>query len=179
MKAKLKLVICALVVAASTTTHADEIKQSLKATVSGAVTGVFESDNDGINVVPVAGSFNIQASTKGFMGYPPPPGHPNRLSISCDTPKAPAKLKMGSGNAGTCRASYTVNDRGMMNAKPFDAQYASIGDADSYVDITKIKGKIIEAKFVIKLVDNATKQAITLTGTVQGEDRQMGSKGFY
>ena len=48
-------------------------QQSFTATVDGKT---WESDNDGINVIPVStgGSVTITAVSKGFSAYPPPKG---------------------------------------------------------------------------------------------------------
>ena len=67
----------------ATNVHA---QQSFSATVDGTP---WESDNAGINVIPVAmgGTVTITATSKGFSAYPPPKGFADNFSITCPLPK--------------------------------------------------------------------------------------------
>ncbi|TAG80445.1 MAG: hypothetical protein EAZ21_08160, partial [Betaproteobacteria bacterium] len=80
MKTDKLISIFAATCAAITLSSALYAQQSFTATVDGKP---FESDNDGIIVVPTTGSVTISASTKGFSAYPPPKGFADRISIAC------------------------------------------------------------------------------------------------
>ena len=61
-------------------------QQSFSATIDGTP---WESDNAGINVIPVAmgGSVTITASSKGFSAYPAPKGFPDSFQSPARYPK--------------------------------------------------------------------------------------------
>ncbi len=180
MKTDKLISIFAATCAAITLSSALYAQQSFTATVDGKP---FESDNDGIIVVPTTGSVTISASTKGFSAYPPPKGFADRISIACPLPKAPQKFPtVGSG--GTCRVQWVIAGRSMMDADykttPNQGDFVSgLSNATGgFVNFTKVSGKNIEGEFSAELVDNKTKKKILATGKFKGIDQQMGSKGF-
>lgn len=153
--------------------HAE--KQALKANVGGAV---FESDDDGILLVPTKGSFTISASTKGFSAYPSPPGLSDRLMIACrNFESKPIKYSTADFSDGRCNASFTKGQSKQPFGKPV-AEYASRRDATlkkSFIEITGAKGKVMEGKFLVELVlEDSPKgtKPIVAEGTFTAEDRQ-------
>jgi len=98
----------------ATSVHA---QQTFTATVDGKA---WESDNDGINVIPVAlgtstGTVTITAITKGFSGYPTPKGYSDNLSIVCPKPKKPERFLTTGMEQSKCRVSFTKAARSIMS----------------------------------------------------------------
>ncbi len=182
MKMKsIKLVsICAAIFAtvfASSILHA---QQTFTATFDGKS---FESDNDGITVVPTNSSVSISARTKGFGAYPPPKGFADRMSIICPLPKAVQKFPT-EGSGGTCIVQWVIAGRSMMDADykttPNEGEFVSgkSGSKSGFVNFTKVAGKTIEGEFSAELVDAKTKKKVLAAGKFKGLDEQLGSKGF-
>lgn len=155
-------------------------QQGFTATVDGKP---FESDHDGITVVPTNTSVSIGARTKGFGAYPPPKGFADRVSIMCPLPKAPRKFSTSS-SGGACLVQWTKAPRSMMDkdykTTPHEGEFvSSAAPTDSgFVNFTKVQGKMIEGEFEAQLVDKAAKKTIRVSGKFKGLDEQQGSKGF-
>ena len=167
------LLSLAVAIAAPFAAHAE--KQTLKANVDGAV---FESDDDGILLVPLVGSFSLSATTKGFGVYPPPAGLSDRLAISCRGFDAkPRKYTIQDFRDGRCDASFTKGQSKQPFGKPV-AEFESPRDATqqkSFIDVTSASGKVIEGKFLVELVPEGSPKgtkAIIAEGTFKGENRQ-------
>ena len=164
----------------ATNVHA---QQSFSATIDGTP---WESDNAGINVIPVAmgGSVTITAASKGFSAYPPPKGFADSFSIVCPLPKKPERMTTARGSSEVCRVIFTKAARNIMSpdwAKTKnEGEFATLGRAGDkgYVNFTKVSGKNIEGEFSVELTEETTKKKIAVSGKFAGVDRQMGSKGF-
>ncbi|TAG04401.1 MAG: hypothetical protein EAZ43_04745 [Betaproteobacteria bacterium] len=163
-------------------TSAASAQQTFTATLDGKP---FESDNDGITVVPEtrSGTVSISARTKGFGAYPPPKGFSDRVSIMCPLPKAPQKFStVGSG--GTCSVRWVIAGRSFTDADykttPNEGEFASAisGAKNGSVNFTKVVGKTIEGEFSVELVEMKTKRTVLAVGKFKGIDEQYGSKGF-
>ena len=176
----------ALVIATLGFATSAQAQQSFTATVDGKA---WESDNDGINVVPVAlgsseGTVTITASSKGFSAYPPPKGFPDRLSIVCPMPKKAERMTTARGSSEVCRVSLTKAERSIMSpdyAKTKnDGEFATLGSTGDrgYVNFTLVAGKTIVGEFSVELTEATTKKKIAVSGKFSGVDRQLGSKGF-
>jgi hypothetical protein len=161
-------------------------QQSFTATVDGKT---WESDNDGINVIPVAlgtsrGTVTITATSKGFSGYPTPKGFPDSFSIVCPMPKKPERMPTARSSSEVCRVGFTKAARSMMSpdyAKTKnEGEFISKGDTGDkgYVNFTKVSGKNIEGEFSVELTEETSKKKIAVSGKFSGIDRQVGSKGF-
>jgi hypothetical protein len=161
-------------------------QQSFTATVDGKA---WESDNDGINVVPVAlgssrGAVTITATSKGFSGYPTPKGFPDSFSIVCPMPKKPERMTTARSSSDVCRVNFTKAARSMMSpdyAKTKnEGEFITKGDAGDkgFVNFTKVSGKNIEGDFAVELTEETSKKKITVSGKFIGVDKQVGSKGF-
>ena len=155
--------------------HAQKVTQTFKATVGGAV---LESDDKGILLVPLPGSFSLSASTQGFSSYPPPPGLSDRLMVSCSSSDLkPRKYAAGEFRGSRCNASFTKGRSNQVLGKPV-AQYESRRDAsiqNSFIEITSASGKVIEGRFLVELVPEGSPKgtkAIIAEGTFKAEDRQ-------
>ena len=149
--------------------------QNLAATIDG---NKFESDDAGVLLVPVAGSFSLSATTKGFSVYPPPAGLSDRLAISCRGFEAkPRKYTIQDFRDGRCNASFTKGQSKQPFGKPV-AEFESRRDATqqkSFIDVTGASGKVIEGKFLVELVPEGSPKgtkAIIAEGTFKGENRQ-------
>ena len=164
----------------ATNVHA---QQSFSATVDGTP---WESDNAGINVIPVAkgGTVLITAASKGFSAYPPPKGFADSVSIVCPLPKKPQRMTTARGSPEVCRVSFTKAARNIMSpdyAKTKnEGEFVTLGSAGDkgYVNFTKVAGKNIEGEFSVELTEETTKKKIAVNGKFVGVDRQIGSKGF-
>ena len=164
----------------ATSVHA---QQSFSATVDGTP---WESDNAGINVIPVplGGTVTIIASSKGFSAYPPPKGFPDSFSIVCPIPKKPERMTTARGSSEVCRVRFTKAARNIMSpdyAKTNnEGEFVTLGSAGDkgYVNFTKVAGKTIEGEFSVELTEETTKQKIAVSGKFVGVDRQIGSTGF-
>lgn len=158
-------------------------QQSFSATVDGTP---WESDNAGINVIPVAmgGTVTITATSKGFSAYPPPKGFPDSFSIVCPMPKKPERMTTARGSSEVCRVSFTRAARNIMSpdwAKTkHEGEFVTVGRTGDkgYVNFTKVSGKNIEGEFSVELTEETTKKKIAVSGKFAGVDRQIGSKGF-
>ncbi len=178
--------LCALITTAiatlglATDVHA---QQSFSAIVDGTP---WESDNAGINVIPVpmGGTVTITATSKGFSVYPPPKGFADSFSIVCPMPKKPERMTTARSSSEVCRMSFTKAARNIMSpdyAKTKnDGEFVTSRSANDkgYVNFTKVSGKTIEGEFSVELTEETTKQKIAVTGKFVGVDRQVGSKGF-
>jgi hypothetical protein len=144
--------------------------QTLTATVDGKV---FESDDDGISLIPVAKSFTVSAITKGFSGYPSPPGLSDRLSIACRNYEGKArKYAAEDFSTDRCSASFEKGRPKQPGGKS-EAQFVhNKKSSKSFVEVTKVNGKVIEGKFLIEMTEEGGKKAITAEGTFKAEDRQ-------
>jgi hypothetical protein len=178
--------LAALSIAALGFTANAVAQQSFTVTVDGKA---WESDNDGINVVPVAlgtsrGTVTITATSKGFSGYPTPKGFPDSFSIVCPMPKRAERITTARGSSDVCRVSFTKAARSMMSpdyAKTKnEGEFVTKGDAGDkgYVNFTKVSGKNIEGDFSVELTEETTKKKMAVSGKFSGVDQQVGSKGF-
>lgn len=158
-------------------------QQSFSATVDGKP---WESDNAGINVIPVplGGTVTITAVSKGFSAYPPPTGSPDRFSIVCPMPKKPERMATKHSSSEVCRVSFTRAARNIMSpdyAKTKnEGEFVTARSANDkgYVNFTKVAGKTIESEFSVELTEETTKKKIAVNGKFVGVDRQVGSRGF-
>ena len=150
---------------------ADNTPQSLSAKVDGKV---FESDDDGIMyLIPTKGVLNLIASTKGASAYPPPKTPIDQLSINCSSFEGkPRKYTFANSGSRICDISFTKG----VSQKPFGdpvAEYRLVGDKGQ-LEITSVKGKVIEGTFNFELVEVKTKAKMSITGgTFKAEDRQL------
>ncbi len=151
--------------------QAENTPQRLSATVDGKV---FESDDDGILfLIPTKGVLNLIASTKGASAYPPPKTPVDKLSINCrNYDGKPVKFTFATSGSRSCEVSFTKG----VSPKPFgdpQAEYRLV-DGKNQLEVTSVKGKVIEGTFSFELVDVKTKAKMTMTGgTFKAEDRQM------
>jgi hypothetical protein len=150
---------------------ADKITQTLKATINGTV---FESDDDGITyIIPTKGVLNLIASTKGASAYPPPKALSDRLSINCRGFDLVPKIYTAKDfDSNMCEVQFIKGE----SRKPFgdpEAAFAVIKGKNT-LEITSVKGKIIEGKFSFEMQDKKTKAKLTvIEGTFKAEDRQL------
>jgi hypothetical protein len=176
----------ALVIAASGVAATVNAQQSFTATVDGKA---WESDNDGINVIPVAlgtsrGTVTISATSKGFSGYPPPKGFPDSFSIVCPMPKKAERMSTARSSSEVCRVSFIKAVRSMMSpdyAKTKnEGEFLTVGNVGDkgYVNFTKVSGKNVEGEFAVELTEETSKKKIAVAGKFSGVDQQVGSKGF-
>ncbi|MEQ1519601.1 MAG: hypothetical protein ABL931_24265 [Usitatibacteraceae bacterium] len=146
--------------------------QTLKATIDGSV---FESDDDGITLVPVARSFTIAAITKGFSNYPSPPGLSDGLTIACRSFDAkPRKYASGDFAMGVCTATFTKGRSKQAFGKPV-AEYEvsrKTPAPKTFVEITKVSGKVIEGRFFLEMTQEGGSKRMMADGTFTAEDRQ-------
>jgi hypothetical protein len=178
--------IGALIITTFGFTASVQAQQRFTAAVDGKA---WESDNDGINVIPVAlgtsrGTVTITATSKGFSGYPTPKGFPDNFSIVCPMPKKAERMTTARGSSDVCRVSFTKAARSMMSpdyAKTKnEGEYVTTGAAGDkgYVNFTKVSGKNIEGEFSVELTEETSKKKIAVSGKFVGIDQQAGSKGF-
>ena len=145
--------------------------QRLSATIDGKL---FESDDSGIMyLVPRKGVLNLMASTKGAGAYPPPKTLSDKLNINCnDYDGQPVKFTFAKSGSRSCEVSFTKG----VSKKPFgdpEAEYRMV-DGKNQLEITSVKGKVIEGTFSFELVEVKTKAKMTITGgTFKAEDRQL------
>jgi hypothetical protein len=168
-RAAVVTLMIASTVAAHTAAHADT-PQNLSAKIGGKP---FESDDAGIlYLMPTKSTLNLIAGTKGASAYPPPPTLTDRLSINCkDFEAKPVKyVAKDFGNHG-CVVKFVQGE----SRKPFgdpQAEYR-IAPGNSTLEITSVKGKVIEGKFAFELVEVKTKAKLSITdGVFKAEDRQ-------
>lgn len=146
--------------------------QRLSATIDGKL---FESDDSGIMyLVPRKGVLNLMASTKGAGAYPPPKTLSDKLSINCnDYDEKPVKFTFAASGSRSCEISFTKG----VSKKPFgdpEAEYRLATNGKNQLEITSVKGKVIEGTFSFELVEVKTKAKMTITGgTFKAEDRQL------
>lgn len=134
----------------------------------------FESDDDGIlYLIPIKGTFNLMASTKGAAAYPPPKTPVDRFSITCrHFDGKPVKYIAKDFGSNGCEVRF---EKGVSKT-PFGdpaAQYEAI-DGNNSIEITAVKGKVIEGKFSLDLKDKKTKARLVISnGSFIAEDRQQ------
>jgi hypothetical protein len=178
--------VAALIIATFGFAATAQAQQSFNASVDGKT---WESDNDGINVMPVAlgtsrGTVTITATSKGFSGFPTPKGFPDNFSIVCPMPKKAERMTTARSSSDVCRVSFTKAARSMMSpdyAKTKnEGEFLTAGNAGDkgYVNFTKVSGKNIEGEFSVELTEETSKKKIAVTGKFVGIDQQVGSKGF-
>jgi hypothetical protein len=172
-KQSLSILLSIMTIAIATHATAKGETQTLKATIGEKV---FESDDEGITLVPVAKSFTLSAITKGFMKYPSPPGLSDQLNISCRRfENNPRKYTAEDFKSGTCNASFAKG----RSKQPFgkdEAKYVTTGKvshAKTFVDVTKVSGKVMEGRFLIEMMEEDGAKKITVDGTFKAEDRQQ------
>ena len=152
------------------TAHAADTTQQFSANIAGKT---WESDNDGLLLIfPTKGVFNINAVTKGASAYPPPKTPVDRLHIMC-TGYAGKAAKFGPAEF-TSRRCYATFQRG---TKPYgkapDAEFTTDGAANS-LEITAVRGKVLEGRFSFEMKDKATGERISIKdGKFLVEDRQL------
>lgn len=158
-------------------------QQTFTATVDGTA---WESDNSGINVIPVpmSGTVTLTVVSKGFSAYPPPKGFPDNFSFTCPMPTKPQRFITTRSQSSGCRVSFTRAARNIMSpdwaTTKQEGEFESVsGSSDKgYVNFTTVSGKTIEGEFVAELVETTTKKKIAVSGKFRGVDRQVGSNGF-
>lgn len=146
--------------------------QSLKATIDGKV---FESDDEGITLVPVASSFSLSGITKGFSQYPSPPGLSDRLAIACRNFEGKAiKYTADDFAYGRCNASFAKGRSKQPFGKDeavFEVNRKSLSPK-TMVEITRSSGKVIEGRFVLEMMEEGKSRKVSVEGTFKAEDRQ-------
>lgn len=169
----IKTLFVTVLLAAALPISAQAETQTLKATVDGKV---FESDDDGITLVPVARSFTINAITKGFSGYPSPPGLSDRLVMVCGNYEGkPRTYTAQDFKDSVCHASFTQGVSKQPMGKP-QASFSLINKTPmgkSVVQITKVSGKVMEGKFLLEMVETEGSKKLTVEGTFKAENRQI------
>lgn len=167
----LSLAVVAIGLALPLAAEADT-PQRLSATIDGKL---FESDDSGIlYLVPRKGVLNLMASTKGAGAYPPPKTLSDKLSINCsDYDGKPVKFTFATSGSRSCEVTFTKGE----SRKPFgdpEAEYRMVVSGKNQLEITSVKGKVIEGTFSFELVEVKTKAKMTITGgTFKAEDRQL------
>nr|WP_295786248.1 hypothetical protein [Rhodoferax sp.] len=167
----LTLAVAAIGLTLPLAAQADNTPQRLSATIDGKL---FESDDSGIMyLVPRKGVLNLMASTKGGGAYPPPSRPEDKLNINCsDYDGKPVKFTFAKSGSRSCEISFNKG----VSKKPFgdpEAEYRMV-DGKNQLEITSVKGKVIEGTFSFELVEIKTKAKMTITGgTFKAEDRQL------
>jgi hypothetical protein len=147
--------------------------QSLKANVGSEV---FESDDDGITLVPLpGGAFSLSANTKGASAWPPPKTPIDRLAVVCDglEPGKLLKLDGRSFERSNCNVTFTMGKRAY-GEKP-DAVYSLDKDVQTHsFEVTRANGKWFEGRFRFELKHDETGARLLIEqGSFKAEDRQL------
>jgi hypothetical protein len=145
-------------------------KQTFKATIGGTA---FESDDDGIlYLLPVKGTLNLQASTKGASAYPPPKTPIDKFSFVCRGFEGkPVVLSFKSGG---CELKFTKNVSQKMGGDPSEKQHFAVGGKNQSFEVTAVRGEIIEGKFRVEVKEAAPGSApLVIEGSFKAEDRQL------
>lgn len=147
---------------------ADE-PQSLTAKVDGAA---FAADDHTILLVPLKGTFTLQAATAGAAAYPPPKTPIDRLSITCDafTPGQPMTLGAKDFASSDCRATFV---KGAAAGAEGDEYALDKSGAGILFEITVSHGKVIEGRFAFPMKNKAGKALTLSDGHFVAEDRQL------
>ncbi len=145
--------------------------QRLSATVDGKP---FEGDDDTIlYLVPTKGVLNLIASSKGAAAYPPPKTPVDKLSINCrNYDGKPVKFTFAGSGSRSCEVSFVKG----VSKQPFGEPQANyrLADGKNQLEITSVKGKVIEGSFSFDLVEVKTKAKLSITGgSFKAEDRQQ------
>ena len=145
--------------------------QRLSATVDGKA---FEGDDDTIlYLTPTKGVLNLIASTKGAAAYPPPKTPVDKLSINCrNYDGKPVNFAFASSGSRSCEVSFAKG----VSKQPFGEPQAEyrLADGNNHLEITSVKGKVIEGTFSFELVEVKTKARLSITGgSFKAEDRQQ------
>ena len=146
--------------------------QSLTASVGGTK---FESDDPGITyLMPTKTVLNLIAKTKGASAYPPPKTPIDRLSIVCKNFQGKAvRFEAKDFGGHGCEAVFVKGE----SPKPFgepQAEYRMVPGGKNWIEITGVKGKVIDGKFALEAADTKTKATIVITeGVFRAEDRQL------
>jgi len=145
--------------------------QRLVATVDGKA---FESDDDGIVfLIPTKGVLNLMASTKGASAYPPPKTPVDKLSINCrNYDGKPVKFTFAAAGSRSCEVIFAKG----VSKQPFGEPQAEyrLADGKNQLEVTSVKGKVIEGSFSFDLVEVKTKARLSITGgSFKAEDRQQ------
>lgn len=164
-------VVAALLVAfAAAPAQAAGTPQQFTATIGGKP---FASDDDGLLLIlPTKGVFNINAVTQGASVYPPPKTPIDRVHINCRGYEGkPQTFGAADFTSGRCYATF---QRG---TKPYgkapDADFMTDGAANK-VEITAVRGKVLEGRFSFEMKDKATGERISIKdGKFTVEDRQL------
>lgn len=165
-----KTLILLALAAFSSAVHADT-PQNLSAKVGGKA---FESDDSGIlYLMPTKTGFNLIASTKGASAYPPPKAPIDRLSVNCaNFEMKPRKWAAKDFGSHGCEARFIEGESKVPFGEP-TAEYRVVGAGRNVIEITSVKGKVIEGKFAFEMVNVKTKARLLITdGTFRAEDRQ-------
>jgi hypothetical protein len=143
--------------------------QSLSAKVDGAA---FAGDDDTILLVPLKGTFTLQAATAGAAAYPPPKTPIDRLSITCDafTPGQPMTLGAKDFASSQCRATFI---KGAAAGAEGDEYSLDKTGAGILFEITSSRGKVIEGRFAFPMKNKAGKTLTLSDGHFVAEDRQL------
>ena len=97
----------------------------------------------------------------------------DKLSINCNNfDGKPVKFAFAKSGSRSCEVSFSKG----VSKKPFgdpDAEYRMV-DGNNQLDITSVKGRVIEGTFSFELVEVKSKAKMTITGgTFKSEDRQL------
>lgn len=169
MNRALTLSLLAIALSVASTASAND-PQSLTAKVDGAA---FAGDDDTILLLPLKGTFTLQAATAGAASYPPPKTPIDRLSITCTafTPGQPIKLGRQEFASSECRATFT---KGARNAGKEDDEYSlDKTGAGILFEITASHGKVIEGRFAFPMKNKAGESLAISDGRFMAEDRQL------
>lgn len=146
-------------------------KQSLSANIAGVK---FESDDPGIlYLMPTQSVMNLSASTKGASAYPPPKTPIDRLSIICKNFQGkPIRFEAKDFGGHGCEVMFAQGE----SPKPFgdpQAEYRVVPGGKNWIEITSVKGKVIEGKFAFEMAEKKSKAKLAITeGVFKAEDRQ-------
>jgi hypothetical protein len=143
--------------------------QWLTAKVDGAA---FAGDDDTILLVPLQGTFTLQAATAGAAAYPPPKTPIDRLSITCDafTPGQPMTLGAKDFASSQCRATFIKGAAAGTEGDEYSLDKAGAG---ILFEITASHGKVIEGRFAFPMKNKAGKALTLSDGHFVAEDRQL------
>lgn len=170
MPQKVLILLLSVLVGASTSASADQ-PQSLSASIDGKN---FVSDDDTILLVPVKGSFSLQASTAGAASWPPPKTAIDRLSINCNADSLAQPLKMTASDFAPhlCRVSFEQGQPAGSD-RPTVSYELDKAASDPVFEITAVRGKVIEGRFAFTMKSDSGKTLRISDGRFVAEDRQL------
>ena len=112
------------------------------------------------------------ASTKGASAYPPPKTPIDKLSISCRGFDAkPVVFDKTAFDGNACTVTFSTGLSASVARDPV-AVFMPTGSKNR-IEVTSVKGKVIEGTFSFEMVDKKTKATLSvLEGKFKAQDRQ-------